>query len=153
MDFYNLDRDPNDDSSNINILELERTRVVEGSHISSDQFLKPLKIKKVNIGSPEDPKFANIGDYWDEEMGTKIIDLLHEYQDLFPTNFSEMKGIVGDLREMKIPLRLDAKSSKQQLYRMNPKYKERVKEELDFMLEVRIIQPVEESEWIIPIVI
>ena len=61
---------------------------MEGSGISSDQFLHPLKIKKVNIGSPENPKFANIGDYWDEETVVKITDLLHEYQDLFPTNFS-----------------------------------------------------------------
>ena len=40
--------------------------MVEGSGISSDQFFKPLKIKKVNIGSLKNPKFANIGDYWDE---------------------------------------------------------------------------------------
>ena len=43
----------------------------------------------------------------------KIIDLLHEFQDLFPTIFFEMKGIVGDLGEMKIPLRPDAKPVKQ----------------------------------------
>ena len=36
---------------------------------------------------------------------------------------------------------------------MNPKYKERVKAELDHMLEPRIIEPVEESKWINPIVI
>ena len=51
---------------------------------------------KVKIGSPENPKFANIGDYWDEETVAKITDFLHEYQDLFTTNFLEMKGIVGD---------------------------------------------------------
>ena len=39
----------------------------------------------------------------------KIMDLIHEFQDLFPTKFSEMKGILGDLGEMKIPLKLDAK--------------------------------------------
>ena len=42
----------------------------------------------------------------------KITDLLHEFQDLFPTNFSEMKGILEDLGEMKIPLELDAKPVK-----------------------------------------
>ena len=29
--------------------------------------MKPIKIKKVNIGSPGSLKFANIGDYWDDE--------------------------------------------------------------------------------------
>jgi hypothetical protein len=38
-----------------------------------------------------------------------IIDLLCEYVDIFPTTFSEMKGIVGELGEMKIPLKPDFK--------------------------------------------
>ena len=82
----------------------------KGFGISSDQFLSPLKIKKVTIGLPENPKFGNIGDYWDEETVGKITDLLHEFQDMFPTRFSEMRGIVRDLSEMKIPLRPDVKS-------------------------------------------
>ena len=86
---------------------------MEGSDISSDLFLKLLKIKKVNIGSLKNPNFANIGDYWDEETVAKITYLLHEYQDLFPTNFLEMKGIVGDLGDMKIPMRPDANTVKQ----------------------------------------
>ena len=36
---------------------------------------------------------------------------------------------------------------------MNPKYKEKVKIELDRMLEVGIIEPVEESKWINPMVV
>ena len=112
MACYYLAGNPDDDLTNINIPESEGTHEVEGSGISSDQFLKPLKVKKVNIGSLENPKFANIGDYWDEETITKITKFLNEYQDLFPTNFSEMKGIVNDLGEMKIPLQPHTKPSK-----------------------------------------
>ena len=97
MTCYNLSKDPDDDPTNINIPESEGLREVEGSDISSEQFIKPLKIKKVNIGSEDNPKFANIGDYWDEKIVAKIIDLLHEFQDLFLTNYREMKGIVVDL--------------------------------------------------------
>ena len=79
----------------------------------------------------------------------KIIDLLHEYHDLFPTSFSEMKGIVGDLGDMKSPVRPDAKLSKNRLYRMNPEYKERV----GHMLDAIIIETIDESEWISPIMI
>ena len=68
-----------------------------------------LKIKKVNIGMEENPKFASVWDYWDEETMEKITNLLHEFQYLFPTKFFEMKGILGDLGEMKIPLKPDAK--------------------------------------------
>ena len=54
---------------------------------------------------------------------------------------------------MRIPLKPDAKPCKKRPYRMNPKYKEKVKVEINKMLEVGIIECVEESEWIIPIVI
>ena len=99
----------------------------------------------MNIGSLENPKFSNIGDYWDDETLGKIIELLHEFQDLLSTKFSEMKGIVGDLGEMKIPLRLDAKLVKQRPYKSNPRYKQKFKDELDRMLEKSVIEPVKES--------
>ena len=70
---------------------------------------QPLKIRKVNIGTEENPKFANVGDYWDEETMAKITDLLHEFQDLSPTKFSKMKCILGDLGEMKILLKPNSK--------------------------------------------
>ena len=74
-------------------------RKVEVVGMSSDQFLSPLKIKKSNIGSAKNPKFANIGYYWDDETMGKIVDLLNKFQNLFPTKYSEMKGIIEDLRE------------------------------------------------------
>lgn len=63
-----------------------------------------------------------------------------------------MKGILGDLGVMNIPLNLDVNPVKQRPYRLNPKYKEKVKEELDKMLAVGIIKHVEESEWVSPMV-
>ena len=84
---------------------------------------------------------------------TKITKLLQEYQDLFPTKFTEMKGIKGTLGEMKIPLKKDNWPVKQGPYRLNPKYKEKVRVELDKMLEAGIIESVEESEWISPMVV
>ena len=58
-----------------------------------------------------------------------------------------------DLGEMKIPLKLDAKPVRQRPYRLNPRYKERVKDKLDQILDARIIDLVEESEWISPMVV
>ena len=99
-----------DDLWDTNILEYEGTCVVEGLGISSNQFLNRLKTKKVNVGSWENPNFINIGYYLDDETIGKITDLMHEFQDLLPTKLSNMKGIVEDLEEMKIPLNLWCKS-------------------------------------------
>ena len=64
-----------------------------------------------------------------------------------------MKGIKGPMGEMRIPLKLDARLVKQRPYILNPKYKEKVNIEIDRMLEAGIIEPVEESEWISPMVV
>jgi hypothetical protein len=59
-----------------------------------------------------------------------------------------MKGIKGPMGEMKVPLKPDARPVKMRPYRLNPKYKEKVRIELDRMLEAGIIELVEKSEWI-----
>ena len=62
-------------------------------------------MKKFNIGIVENPKMASIGDYWDEKTVERITELLCEYIDLFPTTFTEMKGIAGELGDMNILLK------------------------------------------------
>jgi hypothetical protein len=64
-----------------------------------------------------------------------------------------MKVIKGSMREMKIRLKADARLVKQRPYRLNTKYNQKVKNELDRMLEAVIIEPVKESEWINPMVV
>ena len=67
--------------------------------------------------------------------------------------FEDMKGILRDLGVMRIPLKEGAKLVKQRPYRLNPKYKEKVRKELYKMLTAGIIEPVEESEWVSPMVV
>jgi len=65
----------------------------------------------------------------------------------------DLKGIISDLGMMKITLKPYAKPIKQRPYHLNPKYKETVCEELNKMFAARIIEPVEEFDWVIPMVI
>ena len=98
-------------------------------------------------------KIASIGNYWDDMTIGQVADLLQEYQDLFPTKFEDMTRILGDLGVMRIQLKEGAKLVKHRPYRLNPRYKERVKKELDKMFATGIIEPVEESEWVSPMVV
>jgi hypothetical protein len=137
----------------VNIAKEKGQRDIEGPGVEIPFIGQPIKIKKVNIGTTQTLKFANVGDYWDATNIGKITELLHEYQDLFPTKFTNMKGIKGTMGEMNITLNPDARPVKPRPYRLNPKYKEKVMIELDRMLEVGIIEPLEESEWISPMVV
>jgi hypothetical protein len=108
---------------------------VEGPPIESEVIVAPIEVNKFNIGIVANPKMANIGDYWDEQTRESITELLHEYNDLIPTKFTEMKGIVGEQGEMNIPLKDEARSIRQWPYRLNPIYKKKVKVEIDKMLK------------------
>ena len=123
VECYNLAIDEDDDPHNINIPELEGHYEVHGPIVEAPEVTQPLKTRTVNIGSEGKPKYAIIGDYWDEEMVSKVTQLLHEYQELFSMKFLEMKGILGDIGVIKIPLKPDVKPMKQCPYRLNPKYK------------------------------
>lgn len=114
-----------EDMRNINIPEEEGHYKVEGLQIENPEITAPLKTRQVNIGIEAEPKFAKIGDYWDDTMVDKVAELLHEYLDLFPTRFSDMKGIIGDLGIVNITLKPDMKLIKQRPYRLNPKHKKR----------------------------
>jgi hypothetical protein len=150
---YNINVDEDDDPRKVNITETKGQRNVEGPKVELPFIGQSIKIKKFNIKTEQTPKLANVRDYWDATTIDKITELLHEYQDLFPTKFIDMKGIKGPMGEMSIPLKLDARPVKQRPYRLKPKYKEKVKIELKIMLEAGIIEPVEELEWIIPMVV
>jgi len=137
-----------EDSRNINILEVEGHREVEGPKIENPSISTPLKMKQVNICTEEELKFVKIRDYWDDTIVDKVVELLCEYQDLFPTNFSDLKGIISDLGIMKIIFKPNVKPVKQRPYHLDPKYKEKVHQELDKMMQESIIKPVEESNWV-----
>ncbi|KAH9320967.1 hypothetical protein KI387_015606, partial [Taxus chinensis] len=105
---------------------------------SADEWVctyhEPLKIKKVNIGSGEEPKEAIIRDYWSEKEVSKIIDILHEFEDLFPRGYHELKGIHHSLGEMRIKLKEGVRPVQKRPYRMNPNLRVKVKEEIDKMI-------------------
>ena len=122
------------DTRNINIFESEGQRVVIGAEIELPDVTEPIKTRKVNIGTKEQPKFSNIGYYSDEDTMGTIAELLTEYKVFFPTKFCELKGIIGDLVVMRITLKLDSRPIKQRPYRLNPKYKKKVKKEQEKMV-------------------
>jgi hypothetical protein len=72
---------------------------------------------------------------------------------LFPKTFLELKGIKGVMGEVKIELKLGSNSMRHRPYLLNPRVKEKVKKEIDKMLEARLIFAVEEAKWVSPIVI
>jgi hypothetical protein len=60
---YNINANEDDDPRKVNIIETEGQRDVEGPGVELPFIGQPIKIKKVNIGTEQTPKFVNVGDY------------------------------------------------------------------------------------------
>ena len=75
--------DDEEDPRAVDIPELEGTHDIVAPEVPGDKFKQLLKLKKVNIRTIEDPKFASIGDYWDDSTMGKVIDLLHDFRTYF----------------------------------------------------------------------
>ena len=63
---YNFTAEPGDEDENphsIKIPESEGTHEVDGPKVEISAVTEPIKIKKINIGTETEPKFASIGDY------------------------------------------------------------------------------------------
>ncbi|KAH9296614.1 hypothetical protein KI387_040202, partial [Taxus chinensis] len=73
--------------------------------------------------------------------------------DLFPCGYHELKGIHHSLGEMRIKLKEGACLIWKRPYQMNVNLRIRVKEEIDKMIISSIIEAMEESEWVSPMVI
>ena len=50
---------------------------------------------------------AKIGDYWNEEQMTEIVNLLKEFQDVFARDYKDLKDLVHEMGEMKIDIKPD----------------------------------------------
>ncbi|KAH9316536.1 hypothetical protein KI387_025163, partial [Taxus chinensis] len=68
-----------------------RREVLDSADKTTCAYHEPMKTKKVNIGLDAEPKEAIIGDYWSDSEVAKIIELLQDYQDLFPRGCHELK--------------------------------------------------------------
>ena len=96
---------------------------------------------------------ARIGDYWSDQQTIEIVDLLKEYQYVLTRDYKDLKGLVEEMGEMKIDLLLEATPIKKRPYKLAHKYKEIVKIEIDNMLTIGIIYPIDKSEWESPMAV
>lgn len=54
-------------------------------------------IKVINLGTNEDKKEVNIGATLQDEVNTRLIELLHEYADVFSWSYQDIPGLDTDI--------------------------------------------------------
>ena len=76
LECYNFIEESGGEDENprsINIPDSEGTHEFDGPKLDIPSIIETIKIKKINIGTETEPKFASIGDYWDDVSHTLIL--------------------------------------------------------------------------------
>ncbi|KAL2613183.1 hypothetical protein R1flu_024875 [Riccia fluitans] len=108
---------------------------------------------EVNVGTEDRPNVIRIGATLSPQERQQYVNLLREFKHVLAADYRDMKGIPPEIVEHRIDLLPNTRPLWNQRYRLNPNYAERVKKELDKLLEARFIYPVETPAWLSPIVV
>ena len=137
---------------------LELQRWIESGEAKQMLSEKSIRVQEdelvdMDVGSPDDPKMLKVSAKLEGEIKEELHTLLKEYKDVFAWSYSDMEGIDPSFYQHRINLKDDAAPIRQQRYRMNPNYARQVKDEIDRLLAVGFIYPIEKANWLSPIVI
>ena len=114
----------------------------------------PEDTKRVDLAEPgEDLLPVYIATDLTSEEEEYLIATLHEYRDVFAWPYKHLKGVDPSICQHTIPLREDAKPSRQCPYIYNETFAKKIKEEIDKLKDVEFIYEIEHIECVSPIVV
>ncbi|MCO5553962.1 hypothetical protein L7F22_007488 [Adiantum nelumboides] len=114
----------------------------------------PKKAKKIDLAEPgKEPKPAYIATDLTEEEEKLLIATVKQYKDVFAWSYKDLKGVEPSICQHTIPLKSDAKPSKQHPYTYNETFARKIKEEIDKLKEAEFIYEIEHTDWVSPIVV
>ena len=91
--------------------------------------------KKIDLAkNGEEPKLAYIAVDLEPEEEELLIATLKEYKDVFSWSYKDPKGVDLDICHHTIPMKEDAKPSRQCPYTYNDTFAKKIKEEIDKLL-------------------
>jgi hypothetical protein len=111
---------------------------------------KKQQLVKLNLGIKANPQYVKVNAQLAKE---KIEELFKEFKDVFAWTYKNLKGIPLELAQPRIKLNTSIPPTHQTKYRLNLNYIVVVKQDIDKLLVIEFIQPIEEATWLSPIVV
>ncbi|KAH9313460.1 hypothetical protein KI387_044579, partial [Taxus chinensis] len=103
---------------------------------------------EINIHTEEDPHIVKIGQSLNTSEQAAFTTFLHARNQAFAWSYADMLGIDPTIAVHNITLNPDSKPVKQKLRKMHPRIALLVKEELQRLLSVSFIFPIDYPQWI-----
>ena len=101
----------------------------------------------------EEPKPIKIAQDLTSKEESLLLQTLIEYRDVFAWTYKDLKGVDPTICQHTIPMKLEAKPVKLQPYTYNETFANKIKAEIDRLIEANFIYEIEHTEWVSPIVV
>jgi hypothetical protein len=105
-------------------------------------------LEKVDIGDGVVPRPTYVSVRLNTSQNQEIIELLKAYTCCFAWDYTKMPGLSRELVEHRLPIKASFRPYKQGAWNFKPEIIERVKEEVDRLLQAGFIQPCLYAEWV-----
>ena len=102
-------------------------------------FMSADKLGEIDIGEGDKPRPTYISAGLEQEFRANLINLLKEFRDCFAWDYSEMPGLNRDLVEHGLPIKAGFRPYKQPARHFNPAIYNRIKKEINRLLEAGFI--------------
>ncbi len=107
----------------------------------------------MNLGIEANPQCIKVNAHLIKEKTKEFKTLLKEFKDVFAWTYKDVKGMFPKLVQHIIELNTSIPPTHQARYRLNPNYATITKQDIDKLLALGFIQPLEEATWLSSIVI
>ncbi|KAH9310419.1 hypothetical protein KI387_025454, partial [Taxus chinensis] len=141
-----------DDESILTYLGAEDSYIHRSLPSEMQTMLNELTIKII-INTQDDPNILNIGQSLDATKQEAFTSFLWDHSNAFTWSYANMPGIDPKIMVHNIVTIPDAKPIKQKLQKMHHRIALLVKEELQRLLSVSFIIPIDYPQWVSNIVL
>ena len=84
----------------------------------------------MNLGTKEDKKEVKIGANLEDSVKNRLIQMFHEYIEIFAWSYEDMLGLDTDIVVHRLPMKEGFSPIKQKVRRMRPEMSEKIKVEV-----------------------
>ena len=122
---------------------------------TEDEKVSPISgsTELIDFGAPDLPREIRIGSSLSPDERSRLIDLLRSYLDVFAWSYEDMSGLDPSIVQHHLPILPHARSVKQKLRRLHPRWSLQVKEEIQKQLSISFLSVVEYPEWLANVIL
>ena len=105
-------------------------------------------IELVNLGTEEDRKEVKIGANLEDNIKDRLIQMLHDYVEIFAWSYEDMSGLDTNIVVHRLPMKNGCSPVKQKVCCMRPEMSEKIKIEVMKQFDAGFLAVTSYPQWV-----